>query len=221
MSNGTIVSKVPKLPHLFKPRLAPGPKHKEVRDPMFDMVEPCRCAVEVGSQWGWWARRAARCLPQAKIYSVDLWPCTEPTEESYFEEIANIYEWTLNVKPWLGKRVFGLWGSSQYWAEKFPVVGTMPIDLLFIDADHMADSVYADCEAWVPLVRQDGLICGHDWAGRWAHEVRPGVKRYFDKIPEAKIQVGEIFYSGRRARLDLGVCWWLRKSWQESPNESI
>ncbi len=122
----------------------------------------------------------------------------------------------MNVRQWLGDRVFGLWGASRVWARKFREVEKRPIDLLFIDADHYAESVYEDCYLWTPLVRPGGLICGHDWGGMWGHEVREGVLRYFEG--RAEVKADRIFYSGRRARIDLGLCWWIKK-WA-GPKES-
>lgn len=36
------------------------------------------------------------------------------------------------------------------------------LDFVYIDADHKYDSVYQDLDAWYPLVREGGVICGHD-----------------------------------------------------------
>ena len=37
-------------------------------------------------------------------------------------------------------------------------------DLIYIDAGHDEESVYADLKAWFPLVQGHGVICGDDWA---------------------------------------------------------
>ena len=36
------------------------------------------------------------------------------------------------------------------------------LDFVYIDADHKYDSVYQDLDAWYPLVRDGGVVCGHD-----------------------------------------------------------
>ena len=42
------------------------------------------------------------------------------------------------------------------------------LDLVFIDADHRFSSVYADILAWMPKVRQGGVLCGHDCEERYS-----------------------------------------------------
>jgi len=36
-------------------------------------------------------------------------------------------------------------------------------DLVFIDGDHSYDAVIADIKAWIPKVRNGGILCGHDY----------------------------------------------------------
>ena len=41
------------------------------------------------------------------------------------------------------------------------------LDLVFIDGCHHYESVYQDVMAWLPKVRKNGILCGHDWSSGW------------------------------------------------------
>lgn len=53
-------------------------------------------------------------------------------------------------------------------------------DLVFIDADHRYNSVKADIEAWLPLVRKGGLLAGDDYGiGKHSGDVKRAVDERF------------------------------------------
>jgi hypothetical protein len=51
-------------------------------------------------------------------------------------------------------------------------LGRNPIDLVFIDAAHDYASVKEDIHRWWPIVRDGGMLIGHDYNHKW-----PGVER--------------------------------------------
>lgn len=66
-------------------------------------------------------------------------------------------------------------------------VGDEILDFVFIDADHREAFARADIAAWVPKVKPEGYITGHDWKF-------PSVKEALDgMLPGYKI-TGSIWY---------------------------
>lgn len=51
-----------------------------------------------------------------------------------------------------------------------------PLDFVYIDGDHSYEGVRADMEAWFPLIREGGIIAGHDYG----QPAFPGVKAAAD-----------------------------------------
>ncbi|HUU84214.1 MAG TPA: class I SAM-dependent methyltransferase [Phycisphaerae bacterium] len=144
-------------------------------------------AVEVGTWAGGTARMLADlCVPHPpaepawpftapfhyRVFCVDHWlgnPCDSlaPLALQYGQKRA--YEtWCRNMGPRLYRSVFPLIGTSLQHAAVWP--RDLPIDLLFLDADHTYEHVRQDIAAWSPLVRPGGIISGHDF-----HPNFPGV----------------------------------------------
>ena len=196
------------------------PVHKGLlgkKDPMFDLMGEVRLFVEVGSQWGWFAYRAAKNLPDAVIYCVDPWWEDRASAVAWSGE-HNFWEWQLNISEWLGKRVFGLRGTSEEVVNFFED-GTL--DAVFIDADHSTVGVLKDLRLWVPKVRTGGTIFGHDWDGIWGKHVRPAVNGYFsgtgwknshsgEPLPHLVVEPG---YCGKKGER-ISPVWRVVKTWQ-------
>jgi|WetSurSiteA1Bulk_404760.scaffolds.fasta_scaffold11875_4 predicted O-methyltransferase YrrM len=51
------------------------------------------------------------------------------------------------------------------------------LDLTFIDADHGYESVKEDIKLWMPKIRKNGILCGHDY-----HQSDSGVIRAVDEL---------------------------------------
>lgn len=72
------------------------------------------------------------------------------------------------------------------------VLAPMRFDLIFIDGAHDYKSVCEDINAWRPLLRDGGMLCGHD-AGY--HDVKKAV---MELLPDAKVVKGT------------AIWWWQR-----------
>lgn len=127
--------------------------------------------VEVGSYLG---RSAAfMCVEIAKsgkdvrFDCVDLWPCSANGESEYdkFRE---------NMKPVEG--LFAPVRMSSVEASK--LYEDNSLDFVFIDADHEYEGVKADILHWLPKVKTNGVLAGHDFA-----HYCPGVMKAVKELP--------------------------------------
>lgn len=56
-----------------------------------------------------------------------------------------------------------------------------PIDMIFIDGDHLYSGICADIDAWYPLIKKGGIISGHDFDPNCS-DGRNVIKAIFDKL---------------------------------------
>lgn len=55
-------------------------------------------------------------------------------------------------------------------------------DMLWIDAEHLYEAVLSDIDTYGPLVRRDGLICGHDYNVHHPDVMRAVDERYGARV---------------------------------------
>lgn len=56
------------------------------------------------------------------------------------------------------------------------------LDMIYVDGCHTYEAVKADLEAWVPLIKEGGIIAGHDyWLPGMDHSF-PGVVKAVDEV---------------------------------------
>lgn len=130
--------------------------------------------VEVGCKEGRTTGHILKTLPNAIVWAIDPW-CAMPAQKSVkdgetyeewdFEKIET--EFWKNVGEH-GNRVRMLRETSEEAAKDMGC----NLDLVFIDAAHDYESVKADIKRWYPLVKNGGVLAGHDFNHKW-----PGVQR--------------------------------------------
>lgn len=59
-----------------------------------------------------------------------------------------------------------------------------PFDMVLVDGDHFADSVYEDLSALHGHLAPNALVVLHDLTGGWQTEVQAGVRRFLGDHPE-------------------------------------
>ena len=126
-----------------------------------------RTLVEVGSWKGHSIRHLAKELLKHKasfeLYAVDAWEKTPDVDlaplQGQIARIYDIYNYNL-LNAGVRTSVFDLKGISWETARFFK---DNVLDFVFIDAGHNYTEVYKDIEAWLPKVREGGVLAGHDW----------------------------------------------------------
>jgi SAM-dependent methyltransferase len=153
--------------------------------------------VEIGS----WKGRSTASLMTGflgnRLYSVDLWMGTAgPYEGGYTNAGDAAYqEFVKNMMFYVG-RVPNILHCDSLKAAR--VFDDASVDVVFHDANHSADAVENDVRAWIPKLKPDGILCGHDWTGK-ENSVQNGLARLF---PLNLVQTsGDIIWWVERAKL--------------------
>lgn len=145
-----------------------------------------RSFVEVGCKEGRTTGHILKTVPSSTVIAIDPWMVApaeangDATREDYkdwdFGQIEK--EFWANVGAENESRC-DMWRTTsleaaELCASKGETGGLRPLDfdLVFIDALHDYESVAADIAAWWPLVRDGGVLAGHDFNHKW-----PGVER--------------------------------------------
>lgn len=114
--------------------------------------------VQIGAGVGTASLGMVEMNPTIKAYTVDI---SEGGPFGGLENERNAFAGTGLPLP---TQILG--DSQKIWSEW----KGGPIDLLFIDADHMLPGVRLDVEGWTPLVKVGGYAVFHDYeSNNWPH----------------------------------------------------
>lgn len=125
--------------------------------------------LEVGS---WKGRSTSALLSGCKgiVTSVDTWKGSQDDRDStkWMAKQEDVFEtFKKNVGHFKNlniHRAESTIAAKDYLDEYF--------DMIFIDAEHTYEGVKSDIEAWLPKVKKDGLICGHDYVLSWMNVIK-------------------------------------------------
>lgn len=115
--------------------------------------------VEVGS----WMGRSTTALADGtagKVYAVDTWRGTSPEHDEIMKELSpeNLFKafihHTQGVENITPLRMSSLEAAALDFGE---------VDMIFLDGAHDYASVKAEIQAWLPRLKDGGVICGHDY----------------------------------------------------------
>lgn len=125
--------------------------------------------IEVGSFYGRSAWAWARSAPSATVHCIDLWlGCTveEPNSHSnvsVFDE-RHFVEFTKDCGNITRTR-----GDSN---RVLPTLPQQTYDLIFLDGAHTNPQYENDLELAFPLLKNGGILCGHDFISAWPDIIR-------------------------------------------------
>jgi hypothetical protein len=135
--------------------------------------------VEVGSWKGkssvYMAVEIANSGKNIKFDCVDTWKGTEE-EHGTIQEVVDgtLYETFINnISP--VKEIINPIRMDS--AEAAGLYEDGSLDFVFIDADHSYEGVKRDIIAWLPKVKNGGVLAGHDYG--WAPPIRQAVDDVF------------------------------------------
>ncbi|MFI5334150.1 MAG: class I SAM-dependent methyltransferase [Chlamydiales bacterium] len=139
-----------------------------------------KTVVEVGSWLGQSTRHIASLLPEdGKVYAVDHWLGSvehQPGQSAWHPALPQLYQQFLSnvIHAGMADKIIPIRMSSLEAAQELAQRG-LQVDMVYLDAGHEKEVVYADLWAWYPFVQDHGVMCGDDWEWR---SVRKAVQEF-------------------------------------------
>lgn len=103
------------------------------------------------------------------LYSVDIWQYYISTDMTYAEFVRNAIKFPGIVMP--------IRRSSVEFAKELE---NDSVDGVFVDADHRYEWVKADMEAWIPKLKNGGILAGHDYTDDFPGVIKAVTEQFKD-----------------------------------------
>lgn len=156
-----------------------------------------KVGVEIGVAFGGHSEAILKHTDVRKLYGVDSY--------QHFDDYSDgmnlpqpafdlLYEQTRNRLSPFGDR-FELMRAKSLDAVKLI---SEPLDFVYIDADHSYQGCLQDIMAWLPKVREGGIIGGHDYNSSSHPAVTVAVDQFFGHL-------------GWTINLEGHGCWWVER----------
>jgi hypothetical protein len=153
----------------------------------FGILKPI-CGVEVGVWRGELSETLLVEIPRLTLHMVDPWETLDgvtPTMPKHLDEVIAARE-EAEARTQFKKRIIHQMTSRQAASDMYL---KRQVEFVFLDACHTYESVCDDIAVWLPLVKPNGIICGHDYNGVGDRRCGWGVKRAVDEAFGDKVQV--------------------------------
>ena len=137
--------------------------YADIYDLFVDYIHDGGCFVELGCWKGqsisYFVNQTFTCNKQISTTCIDLWG-GDALDGSGDGEI--FHEFILNTFP-IRDKINIIRGDSADSAKMYPSIA----DVVWIDANHSYEAVCRDIDAWLPKIKPNGIIAGHDidWSG--------------------------------------------------------
>jgi len=92
-----------------------------------------------------------------RVYAIDRWISYADVEEEFMQTAERAF--ALRMKPY--ENVYAIKQSSEIAASNFD---NCSLDAIYIDGEHSEWAVARDLQMWMPKVKPNGFICGHDFS---------------------------------------------------------
>jgi len=207
-------------------------KHKNIgmgdTSPLIDILHreltEIRCGVEVGVYRGDTSALLLRSFPLLRLVMVDSWAvypedhpyrksgdgCARQTAEQQQANFDDAMQTTEFAKDRRLIMVFDSVRAAESW--NIPTINPFheyPLDFGFLDDDHTYEGVRSSILAWWSLIREDGILAGHDWN-------HPRVRKGFFGVNQAVEEFADRI--GQKVNVE-GQVWWLRKTVESGDGE--
>lgn len=178
--------------NIEKARQISGPIYWEEIDWLAKQARNAMVAIELGSLGGKSSRAIADNLPpDGVLYCIDTWAGSKeaPGELEYaaIEDGNHCYIDFLN-SVWdliQAGKIIPLRMHGKY-AAQFLEKNLIKAELIFIDAGHAKGETKEDINNYLPLLKPNGILCGHDYnspEGTW-----PDVAKEVHEVFGSKVQ---------------------------------
>lgn len=140
---------------------------------LLELAHQCNLIVELGTGTAWSAIALALADGVRRVISYD--PCVRSQRESYLALVGSSVRGRIELRDQ---------PDSQG-----PHRGDAPVELLFIDSSHDADSVLAAFRVWRDALASGAIVAFHDYD----HPVYPGVRQAVAELALSGSQSGGLF----------------------------
>lgn len=139
-----------------------------------------KVGVEIGTEYGLYAETICKAAPALKLYSVDPYRAYRGYREHKSQNKLNgIFD-----QAFQRLRPYDVTFIREYSVEAASNFEDGELDFIYVDGNHSLLHVIQDLVAWVPKVKRQGIVAGHDFIRRahtgYAMHVCQAVTAYTD-----------------------------------------